>query len=171
MTDLNSLSGTPGPNSPASPPRWPLWLLVVVVLVLCSCLGWLFPSYKKVVHDVETLTQEKSDLQQKLDIASKTKVVSRTYFSTGRIASETTSETDTDTRSESDNSTASGTLVRSHEETTVKRGQVGVGVYWVGDSFIPKEVNADSLILGPLGVQAAVQPSPFVVMAGIRLAL
>lgn len=105
--------------------RWPF----IVILLLLACLAWLTPAYRKSVKDNETYTNQISDLQQRLVTASKTKTFERTYFPTGKLASETTSETDTDTieitRSDSD----ATSLTRTHEEVTTKRGLLSVLVY------------------------------------------
>ena len=160
-------SASPVETVPKTPSSLHLWLVGIVALVALSILAWLAPAYKKVVKDVQTLTKENQDLQSKLDIASKAKVTSRTYYPTGKLASETTSETSTDTREVTDNRSSSSDATRSHQETVTKRGTSSIGLFW-GDSFIPKEANADYLIFNPLSIQSEVHFYPFEILGGIK---
>ena len=158
-------SASPVETVPKTPSSLHLWLVGIVALVALSILAWLAPAYKKVVKDVQTLTQENQDLQSKLDIASKAKVTSRTYYPTGKLASETTSETSTDTREVTDNRSSSSDATRSHQETVTKRGLLTV----MGYVDINKELGGSFSysILGPLNIGAFVNSRGVMVGTGL----
>lgn len=145
--------------TPPAPNLFTKYLPWVAVALLLAVLSWLVPSYRKVVKDNETLTSEKQDLQQKLDVASKTKVTSRTYYPTGTLASETSSETDTDTISVSVNSSSSSSDARSHQETVTKRGSFVLMAYT--DLSLKPAFSASYQFLGPVNVGVAFAGGPY----------
>jgi hypothetical protein len=143
------------------------WLIAVVLLV---CIGWLFPSYRKVVKDSEEKSKTISDLQTKLVIAKTQTVIRVPVYIHGKIAYRTVSTTSTNSSTVTDSHTVGTMDSKSHQETTAKRGGVGIGAYW-GLDYIPKAVNVDASILGPIGAQIEVFREPFQVMGGIHLSL
>jgi len=136
-------------------------LVFVIGVLIVLAVMWGYPSYKSQESRIEKLQTEKTALQRQLDTNS----VTRTYYPTGKIASETIASSHETVHSSSDTSTAE----KDYSKTVTKRGTVSIGLLF-GDSYIPKAGYSRTTIIGPVGLGAYVNWSNgFAILAGPEL--
>src|SRR6185369_6032766 len=131
----------------------PPYRYIIPLIILACVLAWLAPAYKRVSDKYE----EAKKLSQNVRVVTVTERIPVYIGGTIAYRESTSSHAEVSTTSTESSS-------KSHEEIT-KRGTIGLGLLY------PGVITLDAGIIGPFGIQTAIQPNPFRIMAGVHLAL